>query len=934
MPATTSALLEREDELATIERVLDAVLGGDGRLLMVEGEAGAGKTSLLDAAARFGDRRGMSVLRARGGEYERDFPYGVMRQLFEPSLADGARRAELLVGTAAMAAPIFAADGGHRAEGDPFGIQHGLYWLVADLAGSVPLVLLIDDAQWADLASLHALAYIARRLEGLPAALIVSVRSGEPGPHEALLEELRRESSAEPILPGPLSEDAASSLLAGEFDRTPGSRFVEACHSASAGNPLLLGELLRALKDEGVAPSDECADRLEEIAGAGLARSVVARLERLGDSTVKAAEAIAILEPNAEPQHVAALAGLDGSAAAGACSQLIDAGLIEDADPLCFAHPLVRSAICANVPGPRRAVLHAEAAARLTAAGVSVDSIAAHLLLAPPASETSVVETLRVAARDALARGASGSAVEYLRRALREPPQSELEEVSRELGSALLCCSDDAGIEILSEVRLQFDDPEIRADIARELAIALVNRRRQNEAESLVVDAIAELGCDTSPAALMLRGTLLLLAMVGGDRVSDLAMPREGEELVAETMGARNLLDHATLLVAGGFGKMEAVEALGRGVIADPVASTEDALAGLTPISALMAFALADRWDLLPDRDDFYIEASRRRGVLNGIGANYGARSACRALAGDLLEAEADAGVSMDLLDRQLLGLRGNFMAVFGMVAIERGELALAEERLFRDPATAVLSGGYSAALVLCQRGALRLTIGQPAAARDDFLAAMEMVDWIPYANPEVLGWRTGMAQAEAALGSHEEASRLAAEAVRVAREAGGTRGVGLALRVQGALTGGSDGIEILRDAVEVLGGTQGRLQHAHALVDLGAALRRANRRKEAREPLREGLDLAHRCGATPLEERARTELAASGARPRKAVLSGVESLTPSELRVARMAVEGMTNREIAQQLFVTAKTVETHLRHVYQKLGVAKRTELAGELG
>ena len=134
----------------------------------------------------------------------------------------------------------------------------------------------------------------------------------------------------------------------------------------------------------------------------------------------------------------------------------------------------------------------------------------------------------------------------------------------------------------------------------------------------------------------------------------------------------------------------------------------------------------------------------------------------------------------------------------------------------------------------------------------------------------------------------------------------------------------------MLRAAVETLEDTRARLQHARALVELGAALRRANHRKDSREPLREGLEIAHRAGAVPLEERAGTELAAAGARPRSVVRTGVDALTPSELRVARLASEGLTNREIAQSLTVTAKTVETHLRHVYQKLDLSKRTELA----
>jgi predicted ATPase len=163
MPATTG-LLEREDELATIEEVLDRARGGSGRLLLIEGEAGAGKTSLLAAAADLAAARELLLLRAGGGEYERDFPYGVVRQLLEPVLAEEARRAELLSGSAVLAAPVFEPEAGSGDGRDPFSIQHGLYWLFADLAESAPLALLVDDAQWADVVSLRALAYLARRL--------------------------------------------------------------------------------------------------------------------------------------------------------------------------------------------------------------------------------------------------------------------------------------------------------------------------------------------------------------------------------------------------------------------------------------------------------------------------------------------------------------------------------------------------------------------------------------------------------------------------------------------------------------------------------------------------------------------------------------------------------------------------------------------------
>jgi DNA-binding CsgD family transcriptional regulator len=264
---------------------------------------------------------------------------------------------------------------------------------------------------------------------------------------------------------------------------------------------------------------------------------------------------------------------------------------------------------------------------------------------------------------------------------------------------------------------------------------------------------------------------------------------------------------------------------------------------------------------------------------------------------------------------------------------VARGELTAAERLGAEGRPEAEAAAGAPAALYFCATGELRLARGRHAEAKRDFLLAAGHLEWLPRANPELFGWRPGLARAEAGLGNGESARAEAARAVEIARENDGLRAIGIALCAQGAVSDGEEAIELLREAVAALEGTRARFQHALALVDLGSALRRANRRREAREPLRAGLDLAHRCGAAPLEERARTELAATGARPRKAVLSGVEALTPSEQRVARQAAEGMTNREIAQSLFVTAKTVETHLRHVYQKLDISKRTELAGAL-
>ena len=150
-----------------------------------------------------------------------------------------------------------------------------------------------------------------------------------------------------------------------------------------------------------------------------------------------------------------------------------------------------------------------------------------------------------------------------------------------------------------------------------------------------------------------------------------------------------------------------------------------------------------------------------------------------------------------------------------------------------------------------------------------------------------------------------------------------------MALRAAGLVEGGDEGLELLRESVDVLASSQAQLERAKSFTELGAALRRANQRAEARSFLQDGLELALRCGAIVLAERTHAELLATGARPRRLVRSGIDSLTPSERRVAKMATEGQTNREIAQALFVTPKTVETHLSHVYRKLGFEARSQL-----
>jgi len=230
-------------------------------------------------------------------------------------------------------------------------------------------------------------------------------------------------------------------------------------------------------------------------------------------------------------------------------------------------------------------------------------------------------------------------------------------------------------------------------------------------------------------------------------------------------------------------------------------------------------------------------------------------------------------------------------------------------------------------------RARLRLEMGAAERALADFIEVRDLAESVQFLNPAWVPWRSQAAIALQRLGRSEEARALAREELELSRGWGAPRTVGISLRALGLVEGGRAGERLLREAVDVLADSPARLEHARALVDLGALLRRGNSRSEARKLLRQGVDIAHRCGATALVERGNEELAATGAHPRTILLSGLDALTASERRVAQMAAEDMSNKEIAQALFVTVKTVEQHLSHVYRKLDIASRRELGAAL-
>src|SRR5215204_6802554 len=260
-PAATGQLLDRSKDLARIESALAEARSGRGRLVVVEGPAGIGKTALLAAARTAAADRGMHVLRSRGTELERDFAFGVVRQLFEPPLADASEveRADLLEAAAGVAAGLLGLPGAPVADGPPasgvdssFAVFHGLYWLCANLAAVAPLCVVVDDVHWADAASLRYLAFLLTRLEELDAALIVATRPWEAGADAELLTTVLTDPSAEVIELSPLTRSGVAELLEARLGEAPDAAIADTCLRVTRGVPYLVRELAEALSEEGI----------------------------------------------------------------------------------------------------------------------------------------------------------------------------------------------------------------------------------------------------------------------------------------------------------------------------------------------------------------------------------------------------------------------------------------------------------------------------------------------------------------------------------------------------------------------------------------------------------------------------------------------------------------------------------------------------------
>ena len=611
---------------------------------------------------------------------------------------------------------------------------------------------------------------------------------------------------------------------------------------------------------------------------------------------------------------------------------LVRSEVLADDDPPRFIHPVVREALEASLGGDERDAAHRSSARLLYANRAPAGQIAAHLAVVRPAGEEWVFARLDEAAQQAIEDGAPKVAADLLNRALAEPPPAAQRiNLLRRTACAEVSAGRETAIGHLEEARRLSADPRQRAEITLEVAEAYAALFRWVDAVDAIERGLAELGEVDEALARRLEGELVICGLHDARRASRVKPVLERVSAASfavthtEALAARGMA-----MVLAGRPAQEAASPL-KSVLSHTSAQVEN---WDTRAALLWSLVTAERFHTVETALEPMIAEVQRSGSAHGFVAAYSTLGLLKLRLGALPEADAAARVALQVLRESDLRAGLAFaVTVLADIAVEAGELVEAEALLSLLPQQG-WPAGVGTVLIPAARARLRLAQNQLAEALVDFQTCAAMF------SPEVWGTeirdvgylhaRAGAAQALLRLGERERARDVAEAELADVKIFQAPRALGITLRVAGLAHGGSKGLELLTNSVACLRNSPALLERAHSLAELGAALRRDGCRSAAREPLAEALDLAARCGARPLAARVREELKATGARPRREWRTGLEALSPRELRVVQLAAEGRTNREIAYQLYVTLKTIEGHLARAYTKLGIERRHQLS----
>lgn len=932
---TVPPLLEREREKEVLRAAVNRSLAGAGSLIIIEGPAGIGKTRLLQHVADIAGPKDALVRTARGGEMERDLPFGVVRQLFEP-LIQRASHEDLktwLTGAAASAVDVLAGSnhGSSNPSADSLAASSSLYWLAANLATERPLLLVIDDAQWADVSSLRFASFLARRVGDLSVVLVMGIRTGEPG-ESTELAALRLES--ELLEPRPLSATSVEELISVHTGARPSVDFREACITATAGNPFLILEILRELEPKGGHLDEQAAASLANLAPENVARTVLFRLGRFGPEAVGLAHAIAVLGQAPQLRHVALLSHLDEEITRRLCDDLRRAEILAPGLPIDFVHPLVRQAIYAELPDGERSASHREAAEILASTGAEPAEIAAHLLACEPNGDEWVVERLTEAGRAAMDDGAYDAAATYFERALKEPPADDV-SLSLWLGKALFVADIFRAPSVLVDVVERSTDEGSRLEAEMVLSYAHIQTGNLVQAAATTAGIIERVRDVDREFWLGLEAQhhFLVFSSIGRDDELSGRIERAAENATGDTTG--DIVVRQALGIDRYLQCAPRDEALALMLPFPQWPWMIGSIESPVPVATGLVLSWSGCWDQAIEVFEMVATERRKQRRILASANGHAFLSQAFRLGGRLHDAETEARTAREIAS-SVPGLSSYTwlsITALGAALLARGDVEGFKEVM--GPIDLSLGPlempGNPFPLEL--RAYLHLEEGNLEAAAADFLSLGEKSERAGLSNPSYPTWRQEATEVLAALGRTREAEDVIAVAEERARAFGAPHTIASVLRARAMLEPRDRSIEILEDAARIFESSGPVNELARTLGVLGGALRRRSDRAAAREVLTRSIDLAEACGADGVGRRSRDELVAAGGTRKPRPVTGLGALTASELRIARLAAGGLTNKEIAERLFVTLRTVETHLTHAYEKLGIGGRPELARSL-
>lgn len=917
----------RARELEIVGRLLRDVRGGPTRAIVVDGMAGIGKSSLVTAAAAEARRAGWRVLAGAAEPAEHCRPFAALVRMLEPGGSEDAAFDETVFDEALSVAR--RSDGGAAgtdldAGALGFRVTDAIVAGLDRLASAGPVLLVLDDLHWADRSSTETLDAIQRRLLDRPIALMVTVRPGECPPHgDALLARL----GGRTLSLGALADDAVAELVEELTGARAGGRLRRQLAKAE-GNPFYVTELVRALDDEGALRVD--AGVVESTAAAvpsGVVSTVVRRLRLLPEETLGLLRFAAILGQSFSVPELARVAGRGTVDLLAALAPALRTHTVRAAgDRLAFGHALIWEGIYHDLPVAVRRALHREAASVLTAGGVSALGVVRHVVLGAEVGDTEAVTWLRLAARE-VAPSSPGTAAELLGTALGLAPEGRARDtVVAELAPLLVVVGEVAQAKELTEAALARGvDPAVEARLRAGLSHVLMRRGRVGDAK---VQAIKLLELVPAEARESVRGIASFVVVTAGEAAA-------AEEMAERTLAASERAGHdlvsATALMTltwtyGAHGRVEDAIAAGRRAVAASEgcrATMSGLLFPHCPLGA--ALVQADRF---AEADaafrDGLIRAERTEAPGTLVYHRVGL-AASAFLRGDWETASAEAETALDVGIKT--GTSWNLLpsAVLARIAVARDDLAAAQS--FVDKATRAPEAGHTTMTLDWLYWADAVLQDARGATGRAVVAAERAWRVLPELRG-IIGNRVApvdCVRIALAAGNHPLAEDIAAGMAELAARSPITSLRAAALHCRGLV---SADIDALRSALALLEGTSRRYQQAMLNEDT-AALLGVTERSSARGLFRAALTAYRELGASRDVARVSSAMRAAGLRP-GGVRSSGNVLTTMERAVAGLVAEGLSNPQIAQRLYISRHTAETHMKHIFAKLGLSSRAELA----